>query len=108
MKKIYVDTKEELPRDAPKPRGKSVQLNSFVDLDHASDRMTRRSQTRILIFGNSVPLFWYSKKHNMVKSSTYGAEFVALQIATELISSFCYKLWMFGIPVTEPANVLKG
>ena len=30
---------------------------------------------------------------------------MALQIATELISSLCYKLRMFGIPVNEPANV---
>ena len=30
---------------------------------------------------------------------------MALQIATDLISSFCYKLQMFGIPVTEPAYV---
>ena len=30
---------------------------------------------------------------------------MALRIATELISSFRYMLRMFGIPVTEPANV---
>ena len=105
MKKIYVNAKEELPSNTPKPRGKSIQLNSDVDLDHAGDRMTRRSQTGILIFGNSPPIFWYLKKQNMVKSSTFGAEFVALRIATELISSFCYKHRMFGIQVTEPANV---
>ena len=45
MKKIYIDAKEEFPTNAPKPRGKSVQLNCFVDSDHACDRMTRRSQT---------------------------------------------------------------
>ena len=105
MKKIYVDAKEEFPSNAPKPRGKSIQLNCFVDSDHAGDRMTRRSQTGILIYGNSAPLFWYSKKQNTVESSTFGAEFVALRIATELISSLRYKLRMFGVPVDEPANV---
>ena len=40
MKKIYVDTKEELPTNTPKSRGKSVQLNCFVDLDRAGDRKT--------------------------------------------------------------------
>ena len=84
---------------------KSIQLNCFVDSDHAGDRMTRRSQTGILIFGNSAPLFWYSNKQNTVESSTFGAEFVALRIATELISLFRYKLRMFRIPVTEPAYV---
>ena len=50
-------------------------------------------------------VFWYLKKQNTVKLSTFGAEFVALRIAMELILSFCYKLRVFGIPVTEPANV---
>ena len=62
MKKIYVNAKEELPTNSPKPREKSIQLNCFVDLDHAGERMTRRSQTGIFIFDNSAPLFWYSKK----------------------------------------------
>ena len=37
------------PPNAPKPHGKSVQLNCIVDSDHAGDRMTWRSQTGILI-----------------------------------------------------------
>ena len=40
-----------------------------------------------------------------VESSTFGAEFMALRIAMELISSLRYKLRMFGISVEEPANV---
>ena len=95
MRKIYVDANEEFPTNARKPCGQGVQLNCFVDSDHAGDRMTRRSHTGILIFGNSAPLFWYSKKQITVESSTFGAEFVALQIATKLISSLRYKLKMF-------------
>ena len=41
----------------------------------------------------------------MVESSTFRVEFVALRIAMELISSSCYKLRMFGIPLDESANV---
>ena len=67
--------------------------------------MTRQSQSEILIYRNSAPLFWYLKNQNTVKSSTFGAEFEALWIATELISTLRYKLRMFGIPVNEPANV---
>ena len=96
MKEIYVDAKEDLPTNAPIPRGKSVQLNCFVDADHGGDRVTRRSQTGIILFGNSAPLLWYSKRQNTVESSTFGSEFVALRIATELITSFRYKLRMFG------------
>ena len=58
MRKIYVDANEEFPTNAPKHRGKSVKKMCFVDLDHAGDRMTRRLQTKILIFGNLATLFW--------------------------------------------------
>ena len=105
MKKVYADAIDEVPPNAPKPRGKSVQINCFVDADHGGDKITRRSQTGIILFGNSAPLIWYSKRQNTVESSTFGAEFVALRIATELINSFRYKLRMFGIPLDGPANV---
>ena len=106
MKEVYVDACEELPTNAPIPRGKSIQMNCFVDADHGGDRVTRRSQTGIILFGTSAPLLWYSKRQNTVESSTFGSEFVALRIATELITSFRYKLRMFGIPLDGPVNVL--
>ena len=59
----------------------------------------------IILFGNSTSLLWYSKRQNMVESLTFGSEFVALRIATELITSFRYKLRMFGISLDGPTNV---
>ena len=59
---MLTQTKEDFPTNALKPRGKSMQSNCFVVSNHASDRMMRRSQTVILIFGNSVHLFWYTNK----------------------------------------------
>ena len=40
----------------PEPRGEPIQINVFVDADHAGDKVTRRSQTGILIFGNLSPI----------------------------------------------------
>ena len=40
-----------------------------------------------------------------MESSTFGAEFCALRVATEMIESLWYKLRMFGIPIDGPANV---
>ena len=37
---------------------------------------------------------------------TYGAELVALRIATDIIIEFRYKLWMMGIPMSGPSVVL--
>ena len=33
----------------------------------------------------NAPVVWYSKRQNTVESSTFGSEFVALRVATELI-----------------------
>ena len=94
-----------MPLNAPAPRGLPLQVNCFVDSDHAGDRITRRSQTGIILYCNSAPIIWYSKRQNTVESSTFGSEFVALGVASELIVSLRYKLRMFGIPVDGPSNV---
>ncbi len=102
---FYRDTKEAIPPNAPEPRGKAVDIYAFVDADHAGNQITRRSQTGILIFLNRAPILWYSKKQNTVETSTFGSEFVAMKIATELIESLRYKLRMMGVPINGPANV---
>jgi hypothetical protein len=50
-------------------------------------------------------VLWYSRRQNTVETSTFGSEFVALRIATELIESLRYKLLMFGVPIEGSANV---
>ena len=105
MKEFYPDAEEAIPTNSPEPRGKPVQINCFVDADHAGNTVTRRSQTGILIFLNMAPIYWFSKKQNTVESSTFSSEFVALKIASEKILSLRYKLRMFGVPLDEHANV---
>ncbi|MGH7974027.1 MAG: reverse transcriptase domain-containing protein [bacterium] len=53
---FYRDAKEPIPSNMPEARGNSVQMNCFVDADHAGDRLTRRSHTGILIFLNRAPI----------------------------------------------------
>ena len=101
---FYPDAKEELPPNMPKPYGKSVQINLFVDVAHATCLVSRRSTTGIVIFINGTPVKWYSKRQNTIESSTFGSEFVALKIATEMNDSLRYKLRMFGIPIDRPTN----
>ncbi len=101
---FYRGAKELLPSNAPPPRGNPVQINCFVDADHAGNRVTRRSQTGILIFLNRSPIIWYSKPKNTVETSTFGSEFTALCIAVELLEGLRYKLRMFGVPLEGPVN----
>eukprot|EP00957_Ditylum_brightwellii_P197455 15044151-Ditylum_brightwellii.AAC.1 len=81
------DTKDDIPLVMPEAHGNSVQINTFVDADDARNKITRRSYTGILIFLKRAPIVWYSKCQNTVETSTFGSEFAALRIATELIKS---------------------
>ena len=102
---FYRDTKEQVPNDIPPPCGHAVSSHCFVDADQASNTVTWRSQTGILIFLNRAPIVWYSKRQNTVETSTFGSEFIAMRTAVEHIEALCYKLRMFGIPVEGPTNV---
>ena len=105
MKDLYPDAEETLPHDMPPPRGEEVDINAFVDADHAGNRITRRSHTGIVLMINMAPISWYSKKQTTVETSTFGSEITALRIATEQIESLRYKLRMFGVPISGPARV---
>ena len=94
-----------MPPNAPPPRGHPVQINAFLDADHAGNKVTRRSHTGIMIHLNCAPITWLSKAQSTVESSTFGSEFVAMRIMVEMLESLRYKLRMFGIPIDGPSNV---
>jgi hypothetical protein len=102
---FYGDVAEELPPNMPKPRGQPVVVSCFVDANHAGNVKTRRSHTGILIYVQNAPIIWFSKRQNMVESSSFGSEFVALRAAKDMIVAVRNKLRMFGVPIDGPANV---
>ena len=55
MNELYPGALKDLPPNAPKPKGCSIQISCFVDADHGGDQINRRSRTRILIFLNKYP-----------------------------------------------------
>ena len=102
---FYRDAKKRLPNDSLKPRGNMVSTHCFVDSDHAGDKVTRQSQTGILIFVNRAPILWHSKRQNTVETSTFGSEFITMKTAVEQVESLQYKLRMFGVPLEGPTNM---
>lgn len=102
---FYPGAKEVIPLDVPEERGNGVVMSCFVDADHAGCRVTRRSQTGIIIFLNRAPILWYSKRQNTIESSTFGSEFIAAKTAVEMIEGLRYKLRMMGIPILGATNV---
>jgi hypothetical protein len=102
---FYKDAKEQVPSNAPEPRGHPVQINGFVDADHAGNHITRRSHTGILLYLNCAPIIWFSKAQSTVETSTFGAEFIAMRICVKMVEALRYQLRMFGIPIDGPANI---
>jgi hypothetical protein len=102
-REFYPDATEAIPPDAPRPLGKPIQMVAFVDADHAGDLVTRRSRTGVLVYFNRSPILWYSKKQSGgIEPSTFGAEFMALKTATDLVKGLRYKCRMMGIPLDSP------
>ena len=105
-KEFYPDAEESIPRDMLKAFGKAARLTVYVDADHASDKVTRRSVTGIIVFLNNTPIRTFSKRQKTVETSTYGAEMVAARIATDIILEIRYCLRMMGVPIDGPALML--
>ena len=59
---IYGNIPEEIPKDAPKPLGKSVTTTAFLDANLLHDLITQRSVTAVLYFFNLALGDWYSKR----------------------------------------------
>ena len=89
----------------PRPRGKSVSTHWFLDANHAREKNTRRSMTGILIFCNTPPIIWHSKRQNSVDMSSFGSEFTAMKNSVELVAALRYKLRMFGVPIDGSTDI---
>ena len=101
----HIEGQEEVPDNAPEPRGNGFIVHAKVDADLASDTVTRRSRTGFLVWVNSALVYWHSKKQNAVESSSFGSEFTAMKQCCEYLRGLRYKLRMMGIPVIGPALI---
>ena len=77
----------------------------FVDDNHAGDTETRKSQTGILLFCNSEPIIWFSKRQNSVEASKFGSEFTTMNNSVEIIEALRYNLRMFGITIYGSTHI---
>ena len=80
-------------------------MRAKVDVDHAADTVMRRSSTGFLMYLDSGPVYWWSKKQTGMESSSFGSEFIAMKQCCEYIRGLRYMLRMMGIPVVGPAYI---
>jgi len=103
---VYGECSEELPTDAPVSRGYGFKMRAYVDSDHAGDTTTRGSRTGFLVYLNSAPIYWMSKKQTSIETSSFGSEFIAMKQCCEYVRrGLRYKLRMMGIPCDFPTYI---
>ena len=98
-KTVYADSKEQLPTDAPPPRGKPVQLITFADANLFHDQASGKAVTGILHFLNRTPFDWFAKKQNTVETATFGSEASAARTACDQIRANKLTLLYLGVPL---------
>ena len=102
---VYDDAHDEIAPDAPPPRGLGFKIKSFVDADHAGNQVTRRSRTGFIVFLNSAPIYWLSKRQTGIETSSFGSEFMAMKHCCEYLRGLRFKLRSMGIPVDFPCYI---
>jgi len=90
--KLYPDAEKKLPLDVPSPLRNDVE--------------TRRSVSGVLVFLNSTPIKWHSKRQHTVETSTYSSEMTALKVAVEMTIELRYNLRMLGVLIGGPTEML--
>jgi hypothetical protein len=101
----YRYAKEEFDPRFPKPLGAELDTTIFFDSDHAHDKKTGRSISGVLTMVGCTPIIWKSRRQGAVQTSTYGAEFCAMRLATEEAINIRYMLRSLGIRVTQPTKL---
>jgi hypothetical protein len=96
---VYGKVEELLPKDAPKPLGKTVTTITYTDVNLYHDMLTGRSVTGILHLCDQTLIDWYSKRQATVATATFGSEFTAARIAVDQIINLRTTLRYLGVPV---------
>ena len=107
LRKDYPESTEEIDAQLPAPLVEEISITTFVDSDHAHDKITRRSVTGMIILLGRTPVFFSSKRQGAIETSTYGAEFCAMRTAVEEVISIRYMMRCLGVKV-EFSSVLFG
>ena len=76
---------EEGPPQMAESLGGPVSASTFFYSDHASNVITRRSYTVIILFVFNGIIKAFSKQQNTVESSNFGSELMALRTARDNI-----------------------
>ena len=55
-----------------------LNVEDLTDTSFAGCRVTQQSRTGCIVYLNSAPIYYMSKKHGLCETSTFGSEFVKM------------------------------
>ena len=67
---VYDTSAEELPMDAPDPKGKRVVFTHYYDANLMHDILSGKSVTGVFHLANLTPMMWHSKKQSTAETAT--------------------------------------
>ena len=76
---FYKGYEEPIPVYVMNPHSNLISIHVFVDFYHTGDKVTRRSQSGILMYCNMASVIWYSKNKDSVQTLKFGSEFTTLK-----------------------------
>ena len=89
---FYPEDIDPMQHGMPEALGKSVKIICYVDTNHAGNILNRRSHLGIFIYVNNAHVIWYLKRQSIVETLSFGLDFIALRIATDLVEDPRYKI----------------
>ena len=90
---------EDLPLDAPKPKGKTSTLTHYFDANLMNDVLSGKAVTGTIHFWNKTPMDWFSKKQSTSETATYGSKFLAFRTCFKQAIDHQNYIQYLGAPV---------
>ena len=75
-----------MPPDVPETLVKEVVMRCFVNADHAVEKVTRISSSGFIIFLKMAPIYYFSKRQNIVNKSTLGSDVYGYEACVHIYS----------------------
>jgi hypothetical protein len=99
---VYGEPFEEIPEDAPVPKGKPVQQTGFFDANLEHCKVTGRSAMGAVFMVQGTIIGHFSCRQSTVETATYASEFIAGRAALDESVAIQYELRMLGAPLDGP------
>jgi hypothetical protein len=99
---VYGEPHEDIPENAPSPKGKTVRQSTMFDANLENCKVTGRSAMGVIFMVQGTIVGHFSRRQSTVETATYASEFIAGRAALDESIAIRYELRMLGVPLDGP------